>query len=237
MEEILNTDQPSCMDCGSAESADLPQDSLRVSGHFDDVNVHVCPWGPKKTTDCETDSSSCDISLVKQSMLDRLACSNAHFKHQQRGELDLPYEEKLQIARNLLDSNPTVFLARFGKHLIADDLLLFNSLSDDYIIKFHIGEIRKRLNGKNHQTAVKNRRYEAMKRLMAGGEYFGDDEMKQRDPLLYEEMVGQYLTEKEIDDQVDKSDLSLSNVLLKHLQVTENNKLYEVQKERAVSCL
>jgi len=36
---------------------------------------------------------------------------------------------------------------------------------------------------------VKNRRFVAMRGLLAAGEYFSDEQMKHRDPLLYEQVL------------------------------------------------
>jgi hypothetical protein len=33
------------------------------------------------------------------------------------------------------------------------------------------------------------------------GIYFSEKQMKQRNPLLYEQLVGQYLTKKEVEDR------------------------------------
>jgi len=71
-----------------------------------------------------------------------------------------------------------------------------------------------------------------MKRLVAVGEYFSDDEMKKRDPLLFEEMIGRFLTNEDVANDVSKSDLSLSAVLLSHLQVMQNNELYDQQQQQ-----
>ena len=35
---------------------------------------------------------------------------------------------------------------------------------------------------------VKNRRFTAMKELMSKGDYFSDEQMKHRDPLLYQQV-------------------------------------------------
>lgn len=37
-------------------------------------------------------------------------------------------------------------------------------------------------------SRIKNRRFTAMKELLANGDYFSDEEMKQRDPLLYQQV-------------------------------------------------
>lgn len=45
---------------------------------------------------------------------------------------------------------------------------------------------------------VKNRRYDALKKMIAdGSSYFSEDEMRQRNPYLYEQLIGQYLSEEE----------------------------------------
>ena len=179
-------------------------------------------------TDSSPNAPSKASSLREQVLL-RAANSDGHFKHQQRGEPDLTLEDKLVIVTDLLDNKPSVFLTRFGKYLSEADLSHFDALKGDYAIDFHLGEIRQRLNESREQTKVKNRRYEAMKQLVDGGEYFSEEEMKQRDPLLYEQMVGQYLNDDEIHAQIDKSDLSFSNILLKHIQVLQNNEVYAAQ--------
>lgn len=50
----------------------------------------------------------------------------------------------------------------------------------------------------HHQTIVKNRRYAAMLKMVKdGNSYFSEDEMIRRDPALFDEIVGQYLTKAE----------------------------------------
>ena len=193
-------------------------------------------WGSIPTAETQSPGDSCsqgsgeNLSL-RDRVLNRAAESDGHFKHQQRGEPDLTSQEKLLIVTDLLDNKPSVFLTRYGKYLHADDLEYFNPLKGDYTIDFYIKEIRQQLDNKKNQTKIRNRRYEAMKQLTDEGEYFGEEEMKQRDPLLYEQMVGQYLTDEEIQAQVDKSDLTFSNILLTHIQVLQNNEMYKEQKD------
>jgi len=79
-----------------------------------------------------------------------------------------------------------------------------------------------------------------MRRLEALGEYFSDEEMKRRDPLLYEDMIGQHLTDDDVQSMIaadqEMKDHALSNVLLKHIQVMQNNELYQRLKDAEV-CL
>ena len=183
-----------------------------------------------------TDAQVLD-SPPRNAMLDRVAISDAHFRHQQRGEPDLTFDEKREIATKLLDRKPAIFLSRFGKHISSEDLAYFEPLRHDYVIDFHAKEIEKLHNDKKNRTVVRNRRYEAMKKLLEAGEYFGDDAMKHRDPLLYEQMVGQYRTEEEVAAEVDKSDLTFSSILLSHIQMQYDNVLYNRQRDIEVSRL
>ncbi|XP_074990479.1 coiled-coil domain-containing protein 97 isoform X2 [Calonectris borealis] len=42
------------------------------------------------------------------------------------------------------------------------------------------------------RTRLRNRRYAALRQLIQGGEYFSEEEMRAREPLLYQHYIGQY---------------------------------------------
>lgn len=172
-----------------------------------------------------------EICFIRENMLSRLSQTEAHFKHQQRGEADLTTEDKKNIARSILDKSSSIFLARFGSYLTADDLEYFKDLADDYEIQFYLNQIRKEKSKVYSANRVKNRRYKAMQQLIQEGEYFSEDSMKHRDPYLYDQLIGQYLTEEEINGQVDKSDLRFSTILLKHMDQLEENQVFKLQKD------
>ena len=54
--------------------------------------------------------------------------------------------------------------------------------------------------------------------------------MKSRDPLLYEQLIGQYVGTEEAQSKVDSKNLGFSSVLLDHVQALQNNELYNLQK-------
>ncbi|XP_050404643.1 coiled-coil domain-containing protein 97 isoform X2 [Patella vulgata] len=174
-----------------------------------------------------TDTESLQISQ----MLTNLSQTDAHFKSQQRGDPDLTLVEKYKIAHEILSKNPSKFLERFHDYLNLEDLNYFEKFCGNYEIDFYVTHIKQNLNKITSAKIVKNRRYSAMQKLVSEGDYFSEDEMKYRDPLLYEEMVGQYLTSDEIQSRVDKTDLKFSTILLKHIDQLEENKLYHQQKE------
>ncbi|KAK7103141.1 hypothetical protein V1264_018101 [Littorina saxatilis] len=176
-----------------------------------------------------------DKESVRQVMLERLSVTSAHFAHLQRDSPDLTQQEKIDIAAAVLEDNPATFLSRFGKYLQLSDLAFFQDADkNNYEVSFHLKEIRHRCSRPN--LIVKNRRYAAMKELESGGEYFGEEAMKQREPLLYEQMVGQFLTDEEKERQataaIDRSDLRFSTILFVHMDDTQRTELYRRQKER-----
>lgn len=174
-----------------------------------------------------------DRRNVKERMLIRVAKSNAHFKHQQLGESDLTISEKLQIAEDVLSTKgDKSFLARFWQQLTMEDVEYFSKSRDDYEVNFYLEEIEKNCNAHFCTNVVKNRRYEAMKKLENEGEYFSEEEMKYRDPYLYEQLIGQFITEEEAQKTIDKSDLRFSTILLKHMDQLDENELYYKEKEK-----
>uniref|UniRef100_A0A0B7AIJ4 CCD97-like C-terminal domain-containing protein n=1 Tax=Arion vulgaris TaxID=1028688 RepID=A0A0B7AIJ4_9EUPU len=179
--------------------------------------------------------SNRDMENLRNKMINKLIKTDAHFKHQQRGEPDLTEEEKSSIALDILNKSPTLFLERFSTYLSFEDTRYFNDQKGDYLVDFYIEEISKRSTNCN-QKVVKNRRFRAMQKLMDEGEYFSENEMKWREPLLYEQMVGQYTSESEkmeqMEQDIDRSDLRLSSILLKHMDIQTNKQFCEMQKEK-----
>ena len=111
-------------------------------------------------------------ATVRQVILQKVADSDGFFKSQQRGDPDLTYDEKYDIAAKTLAEKPSTFLSRYGKYLSEDDLLYFDSMKMDYMVEFHLKELKKMNDDKKNKTKVRNRRYEAMKELMDKGSYF-----------------------------------------------------------------
>lgn len=57
---------------------------------------------------------------------------------------------------------------------------------------------------------IKNRRFDALKKMVTEGTYFSEEEMRKRNPLLYEQLVGQYLSEEEkrMREEIDTSNIT-----------------------------
>ena len=260
VEEMNNllVDQPGASICQSATEANLSTNKIDDGNICMSENTHgglekdegqVLEIDTPDTADSNNATENCDIEMSNKEstkncnekldsrtlMLNRIARSEAHFKHQQRGEPDLKEDEKLDIAAKVLDSNPVTFLLRFGNHLAEEDLHFFTNLQGSYEVDFYIKEIRRQLDVRKNKQKIRNRRYEAMQKLMVEGSYFSDTEMKGRDPLLYEQMIGQYLTEEEQQrDSVDPSEMRLSSMLMQFMEMKQNNAIRDLQQEREV---
>lgn len=149
----------------------------------------------------EVDEGSAKENIIfeneRDKIIDFLTSNNqVIFKLQQIGDNDLNKQQKSEIALKIFEKSKSSFLIKFGRYLKENHLEYFKEFSQedqeiDLIMKQLIMEIRTR----NKQ--VKNRRYEALKQLIKEDEYFSDIEMMKRNPVLYEELVGQYLTSEE----------------------------------------
>ncbi|XP_014251971.1 coiled-coil domain-containing protein 97 [Cimex lectularius] len=156
-----------------------------------------------------------DQESLKISLLNRISENNeAHFKSQQVGDPDLTTHEKFTIAKGILDKSKALFLSKYGKYLLDEHLKYFEG-SDDYEINFYLNELQKGKKKLENKALIRNRRLEALRQLCTEGEYFSDMEMKRRNPLLFEELVGQYLTDKErseLEENTQPSDKSFSSI-------------------------
>jgi len=156
--------------------------------------------------------------------------SSAYFKSQQRGEADLSAEEKRTIAASLLDSRPSRFLERYGKFLKRRHLSYFDQFCDDYEVGYYRQHLEKSL--KQKASVVKNRRYQAMNELIEKGEYFSLNEMKSRNPLLFEHLVEKHMTEEEKRVlESEKGTCELSTVLMAHMERDQYSSVRRKEQE------
>lgn len=177
----------------------------------------------------EIDYNTCSQNQVDL-LVERLSNENLYFKSQQRDEPDISALEKQNILKDLIENKPFLFLTRYGSHLLPGDFTVFNENIQDDNIKYLINQLKKSSDAKSKAVLARNRRFEAMNRLTNDGDYFSMDEMKFREPLLFEQMVGKYLTNEEKEAKIDRSDLRFSTILYKHMDVLEENDRYKCQK-------
>lgn len=170
-----------------------------------------------------------DNNLEKE-LLNHLTKSKAIFKSQQKDEPELTLDEKHTIAAKLLEKSHCLFLSKFGHHLKEEHLEYFIK-NEDYEMAYHINRLRRYFNNSMRHIDVRNRRYEALKALIEKGEYFSECEMMKRNPLLYEHLVGQYLTEEEkkARDSINTRDANYVDILM---ETIERDKLREHLKSQ-----
>ncbi|XP_029665515.1 coiled-coil domain-containing protein 97 [Formica exsecta] len=182
-----------------------------------------------------TDFPMADVkyNTLEEEILNHVANSKAIFKSQQKGEPELTYEEKRAIAEKLFKKNYCLFLSKFGHYLKAEHLEYF-SKSEDYETVYHINRLQRYFNNSTRRIDVRNKRYEALKALIEKGEYFSECEMMKRNPLLYEHLVGQYLTEeqKKARDTIDTRSINYIDILMETVERNKMQKHLESQQEQ-----
>jgi hypothetical protein len=145
--------------------------------------------------------------------------TDVNIKSQQRTDTDLSDEQKIQILKDIFEQNPRVFLARFGHWISVEDLRCFCAASGSEV-EYAISVLKMNLNAKSSGVCVKNRRYEALQRLEKDTSYFSEDEMQQRCPLLYEQYIGQYMTDEEKFEQDEakmKDEFKMSSFIFQQI--------------------
>ncbi|XP_043536693.1 coiled-coil domain-containing protein 97 isoform X1 [Chiloscyllium plagiosum] len=174
------------------------------------------------------------------SMFHTIASSKAQIKSQQKDEPDLMYDQKLDIIKDLFWCKPVVFLERFHKIIKEEHLVCFNHLAENYEVTFYSNEIRKSSMKKTARTNVRNKRYAALQQLIKDGEYFSDEQMRTRDPLLYQQYIRQYMTEEELLAENSKNlsnAMCLSDLLMSTYQEKIVQERLQWQQEREDACV
>lgn len=175
-----------------------------------------------------------DVNQVR-TMLCRVASSEAVVKSQQRSEPELTVDKKVDILQEMFEKKPTSFLMRFGRYLAREDLRNFEHLRGDYEIDFRLNEVKNIIDSKKTKTGIRNRRYECLQRLMKDSDYFSEENMRKRSPLLYEEYIGQYLTEEEKLDR-DRAEMGadpcLSELIMNRQEKEMNDWLLDYQRDQ-----
>lgn len=160
------------------------------------------------------------------------------FKNQQKWEADLTCKEKFDIAMELFEKSKVNFLLKFGKHLKRDQLEYFdkfttNSEPEWEEVKLVLDDLYKNCSLTYHSTIIKNRRYQALTQMIKDDTYFSEIEMMKRNPLLYEQLVGQYMSQEEVKER-DKYKMDEQCTFVKILMEgieRDDAELYKKQQE------
>lgn len=148
-------------------------------------------------------------------------CAKISFKNAHVDEAEVKTNEKIRMASELFKQSPVNFLLQFGKYLAPYHVDYFLNLpitndSEGEKLKQCLKELKTYHSDASRRKRVRNRRFKALQKLQEESDYFSDKEMMFRNPLLYEQLVGQYLTDEEIKerDGVDSENLTLLSMIL-----------------------
>ncbi|XP_064819063.1 coiled-coil domain-containing protein 97-like [Oncorhynchus masou masou] len=170
------------------------------------------PWRPQPDPRGTGPASSCSETAHTEdepqdnqadpigvcAMVEVVAVSGIQVKSQQVGEAELTVAQRREELLGQYRTKPLVFLERYQTHLKPQHLSVFCHLTSDPRAQYYCREVRRRAAGRTNRTRVRNQRYAALRELQREGQYFSEDQMRSREPLLYEQYIGQYLTEEEL---------------------------------------
>lgn len=160
----------------------------------------------------------------------RISFKNAHVD-----EAEIKTYEKIRMTKDLYTQSPIDFLMQFGKFLAPYHLGYFENNSHKNR-RYHdcVEGLKVYHSETSRRKRVRNRRYKALLQLQNETDYFSEKQMMLRNPLLYEQLVGQYLTDEEIRerDGIDNENLNLLTMIL---DTVDRNRMREVRNEQMLA--
>lgn len=146
-------------------------------------------------------------------------CAKVSFKNSHVNEKDIRCVEKTNYAYTVFIKSPTEFLGQFGKFLSPNHLKYFEDMDiyeKDEVFRHCVSQLKLYHSEDSRNRRVRNRRYKALQNLKDTTDYFCEKQMMFRNPLLYEQLIGQFLTDEEIKirDSADNENLTLLSLIL-----------------------
>lgn len=179
------------------------------------------------------DEEEIDVDPINDIIDYLVRCAKISFKNAHVDESNVRTSEKIKMACNLYKRSPTEFLLQFGKYLAPHHVEYFENLqsSADDDFRECIKQLKNYHSDKTTRKRVRNRRYNALKKLQNETDYFSEKQMMYRNPLLYEQLVGQYLTNEEIKerDGVHNDNLTFLSMIL---ETVDRNDMREMKNEQ-----
>lgn len=159
-------------------------------------------------------------------------CAKISFKNSSINQPELRTNDKIQFAYKLFKQSPVQFLLQFGKYLSPNHLHYFEKLQiNNDKFQSCVAELKLYHSDKCANKRIRNRRYKALQKLQQETEYFSEKQMMLRNPLLYEQLIGQYLTDDEIieRDAVGSENLTFLNLIL---DTVDKNEMREIRNKQ-----
>uniref|UniRef100_A0A1I7ZCP6 DUF2052 domain-containing protein n=1 Tax=Steinernema glaseri TaxID=37863 RepID=A0A1I7ZCP6_9BILA len=126
-----------------------------------------------------------------------IASEDAYFCSQQRDSEELTEAAKLKILDDLFNSKPSIFLQRYYRFLQPEHKKYFLGPVDRYDVDFYFNELTRQYRPGRPNSNIRNARYLALTKLKSDGSYFSNAKMREREPLLFDKMIGRFLTDEE----------------------------------------
>ncbi|XP_059046461.1 coiled-coil domain-containing protein 97 [Achroia grisella] len=158
-------------------------------------------------------------------------CAKITFKNPRINESAIRTIDKKRIAYDLYQRSPADFLIQFGKYLAPYHIGYFESLRNTENFQECVRQLKQYHSEESKHKRIRNRRYKALQKLQDETDYFSQKQMMYRNPLLYEQLIGQYLTDEEIQerDGVDNENLTFLNMIL---ETVDRNEMRQVKNEQ-----
>ncbi|XP_054615620.1 coiled-coil domain-containing protein 97 [Dunckerocampus dactyliophorus] len=177
----------------TSDTSDLQDDRSTLPEKPVEIKLLVPPIVQQEPLE-DTQNVPADITAL----LDAVVVSGSKVKSQQIGEAELTPEERKKELLQQYRSKPLVFLERYHGYLKPEHLRSFAHVSADPRTQHYSKVIHRRAAGSTDKKRIRNQRYAALRALQKEGEYFSEEQMRMREPLLYEQYIGQYLTDEEV---------------------------------------
>lgn len=183
------------------EESTLPEEPKKLPGRCE---PYIPPHNPPTSQDTQAvsqpvaqDVSQAETTCVN-AMVECIAKSGSPVKSQQLGEAEMTLPERRAELLQQYRSRPLVFLERYHAFLKPQYLPAFAHVCADPRAQHYSKVIQRRAGACTNKTRVRNHRYAALRALQRDGQYFSEEQMRMREPLLYEQYIGQYLTDEEV---------------------------------------
>ncbi|KAM8725082.1 coiled-coil domain-containing protein 97 isoform 1-T1 [Acanthopagrus schlegelii] len=191
--------QPSLCERESEDDVKLPEPML-LPRRCDVTFQPADPPQPRPDAQVTSPAScvSAAESVCVNDMVEAIVKSGSPVKSQQIGEAELSPKERREELLQQYRSRPLVFLERYHALLKPQNLSAFAHVCSDPRVQHYSKVIQRRAAACTNRTRVRNQRYAALRALQREGQYFSEEQMRMREPLLYEQYIGQYLTDEEV---------------------------------------
>ncbi|XP_023950866.1 coiled-coil domain-containing protein 97 [Bicyclus anynana] len=189
--------------------------------------------GDLKISSPNNEEKICEIDPIYDIIDYLVRCANISFKNPHYNKAEIRTSEKIQVAYKMYTQSPTQFLIQFGKYLSPNHIEYFqnveiNNTNKDY--KACIEQLKLYHSNECKNKRIRNRRYRAMQKLQ-DTDYFSEKQMMYRNPLLYEQLVGQYMTDEEKleRDGADNENLTFLSMIL---ETVDRNEMRETKNRQ-----